>query len=57
MNREVVTSANRDALERAEKTAWREQEGWCSPQEATNILAIDKGPRFELVEAEPETIP
>jgi hypothetical protein len=57
MSDEVVIPANQDALDRAEKAAWREQEGWCSPQEATNILAVDKGPRFTLNELEAETIP
>jgi len=57
MNREVVIPANQDALDRAEKTVWREQEGWCSPQEAMDILTVDKGPRFELIESEAETIP
>ncbi|MCE0482989.1 MAG: hypothetical protein LV479_01980 [Methylacidiphilales bacterium] len=57
MNRDVVIPANQDALDRAEKAAWREQEGWCSPQEATEILAVGKGPRFELIESEAETIP
>ena len=57
MNPQVSIFADQDVLDRAEKTAWREQEGWCSPQEATDILAVDKGPRFELVESEAETIP
>jgi hypothetical protein len=57
MNREFAILADQDRLDRAEKEAWREQEGWCSPREVRNILAVDKGPRFELVESEDETIP
>jgi hypothetical protein len=57
MNDEIFIPSNQDALDRAEKAAWRELEGWCSPQEATNILAVDKGPRFTLNESEAETIP
>ncbi len=52
MNREIATLADQDALDRADKAAWREQEGWCTPREAADILASDKGPRFELVETE-----
>ena len=57
MNREAVIPADQDSKDRLEKAAWREQKGWCSPQEASDILAIDQGPRFELIEPGPETIP
>lgn len=57
MNRSVAIPPDQETLDRTDKTAWREQEGWCSFQEATDILAVDKGPQFELVESEVETVP
>jgi hypothetical protein len=58
MNREAAIREDPGSLDRADKAAWREEEGWCSPQEAAGLLALDQAPpRFALVDSEPETIP
>ncbi len=39
-----------DALDRADKEAWREREGWASPEEAAVTLSGEDGVHFELIE-------
>jgi len=41
---------NQDALDRADKEAWREREGWASPEEAELTLSGNDGARFEVIE-------
>jgi hypothetical protein len=39
-----------DALDRADKEAWREQEGWCTAEEAELTLSGKDGAHFEFIE-------
>jgi len=41
---------DQDASDRADKEAWREREGWCTPEEAALTLSGKDGARFEFVE-------
>jgi hypothetical protein len=43
---------NQDALAYADKDAWREREGWASPEEAALTLSGKDGAHFELIEDE-----
>jgi hypothetical protein len=43
---------NQDALDRADKEAWREREGWASPEEADLTLSGKDGAHFEMIEDE-----
>jgi len=39
-----------EAAERAAKEAWREREGWASPEEAELTLSGKDGAHFEIIE-------
>ena len=39
-----------DALDRADKEAWREREGWATPEEAELTLSGKDGANFEFIE-------
>jgi hypothetical protein len=41
---------DQDALDRADKEAWREREGWASPEEAELTLSGKDGAHFEIIE-------
>jgi hypothetical protein len=41
-----------EAFDRADKEAWREREGWCTPEEAELTLSGKDGARFEFIEDE-----
>jgi hypothetical protein len=41
---------NQDALDRADKEAWREREGWALPEEVELTLSGKDGAHFEMIE-------
>ncbi len=41
---------DQDALDRADKEAWREREGWASAEEAALTLSGQDGAHFEFIE-------
>lgn len=43
------SNEDQDALDRADKDAWREREGWFTAEEAELILAGKNSPRIEFV--------
>ena len=47
-----LSNEDQDAADRADKEAWREREGWASPEEAALTLSGNDGAHFELVEDE-----
>jgi hypothetical protein len=41
-----------EALARADKDAWREREGWCTPEEVELTLSGQDGAHFEFIESD-----
>jgi hypothetical protein len=41
---------NQEALDRADKEAWREREGWCTAEEAELTLSGKDGAQFEIID-------